>query len=332
MDDGTPPTERVAIERVCGGVARKEGYTDSRGYFGFQLGWNLGVVQDASVGSTFDPFGRDQSSLTPGLEANTGVSQSELMNCDLRASLPGFRSNSLSLANRRPLEHNDVGMLVLYRMGAVQGTTISAASMQAPKDAKKAYKKGHELLGKNKPEEAQEHLERAVELYPKYADAWFDLGLTHEAQRQPDEAKKCYHEALAADSRYINPYWQLTLFSVRENNWKQVLELTDKALALNPLDYPLGHFYNAVANLYLQRLDAAEHSARKAQMLDGSNRIPKVHLLLGQILSQKGDYSAAAEQIRGYLKAEPKAQDAEKLKAEITRLEGLTNGAAKAKN
>src|SRR5690348_15733346 len=31
MQDGTPPPEPVAIERVCGGAAHKEGYTDSKG-------------------------------------------------------------------------------------------------------------------------------------------------------------------------------------------------------------------------------------------------------------------------------------------------------------
>src|SRR5512135_2140316 len=28
LDDGTPPPERVSIERVCNGRARREGYTD----------------------------------------------------------------------------------------------------------------------------------------------------------------------------------------------------------------------------------------------------------------------------------------------------------------
>ena len=38
LEDGTPPTESVAIERVCGGQSRTEGYTDSKGYFSLELG------------------------------------------------------------------------------------------------------------------------------------------------------------------------------------------------------------------------------------------------------------------------------------------------------
>src|SRR4051812_39547320 len=33
MDDGTPPNDRVSIERICNGKARREAYSDSRGYF-----------------------------------------------------------------------------------------------------------------------------------------------------------------------------------------------------------------------------------------------------------------------------------------------------------
>ena len=49
VDDGTPPPETVVIERVCGGNARPEGYTDSKGHFSFELGRNQGIFSDASV-------------------------------------------------------------------------------------------------------------------------------------------------------------------------------------------------------------------------------------------------------------------------------------------
>src|SRR5215469_16142925 len=40
LEDGTAPTSRVAIQRVCGTSQHTEAYTDSRGYFSFQLGSN----------------------------------------------------------------------------------------------------------------------------------------------------------------------------------------------------------------------------------------------------------------------------------------------------
>ena len=51
VEDGTPPPESVLIERVCNGVARPQGYTDSKGRFSFQLGQDNMMFADASVGT-----------------------------------------------------------------------------------------------------------------------------------------------------------------------------------------------------------------------------------------------------------------------------------------
>src|SRR5512134_821096 len=40
MEDGTPPPDSVTIERMCNGLARPEGYTDSKGRFSIELGRN----------------------------------------------------------------------------------------------------------------------------------------------------------------------------------------------------------------------------------------------------------------------------------------------------
>src|ERR1044071_4192320 len=47
FEQGRPPPEPVSIERVCSGSSRREGYTDLKGQFGFQLGQNL-EIQDAT--------------------------------------------------------------------------------------------------------------------------------------------------------------------------------------------------------------------------------------------------------------------------------------------
>src|SRR5215472_9782714 len=54
LDDGTPPSEPVTIERVCNGNPHAEAYTDSKGRFSFQLGQSQGVLQDASMSNASD--------------------------------------------------------------------------------------------------------------------------------------------------------------------------------------------------------------------------------------------------------------------------------------
>ena len=95
MDDGTPPPESVIIERGCNGVARPEGYTDSKGRFSFQLGQNSAMMPDASTGSDIGMAGRE--GLGGGVGGpggfggmNRGISERDLVGCVIRAELLGF--------------------------------------------------------------------------------------------------------------------------------------------------------------------------------------------------------------------------------------------------
>jgi len=145
----------------------------------------------------------------------------------------------------------------------VEGTTISATSLNAPKDAKKAYEKGREAIKNKKLDQARTQLEKAVAIYPKYASAWYELGTVYERDKQIEAARKAYGESLAADSKYVSPYLRLASLSVMEQKWKDVVDSTNRLIKLNPLDFPAAYFFNSVANYNLENLDAAEKSARE---------------------------------------------------------------------
>jgi tetratricopeptide (TPR) repeat protein len=335
MEDGTPPPDSVVIERLCNGRVRPEAYTDSKGRFSFQLGQNAGMMQDASVSSADAGIGGMPNSSRGGFGGmGRPASEHELTGCELRASLAGYRSEVVQLTGRRMFDNPDVGTIILRRLGGVEGTTISMTSLQAPKDAKKAYDKGRQLVRDNKKqdpkkiEQAQKEFEKAVQAYPKYAVAWFELGMLAERRDDVEGARKAYAEALSADSKFVSPYLQMALLSAKENKWQDVADTTDRVIKLNPMDFPQAFFYNSVANFNLKNIDAAEKSAREAVKLDTAHRMPKAQHLLGVILAEKRDYSGAADNLRGYLKFAPNAQDATAVRQQLTELEKVTGSAA----
>jgi TolA-binding protein len=63
---------------------------------------------------------------------------------------------------------------------------------------------------------------------------------------------------------------------------------------LNPYDFPLAYYFNALANLRLNKLDAAEKSAREAVKLDTGHKEPREVYLLGIILANKQQFKEAA--------------------------------------
>jgi tetratricopeptide (TPR) repeat protein len=335
VDDGQPPPEPVTIERVCNGQPRPEGYTDSKGRFSFQLGQNTHMMADASVGSPMDNFPGSSSRMGGmsgggGFGGNRGISERDLIGCELRAVLPGYRSEVVQLTGRRVLDNPDVGTIILRRLSNVEGLTYSATSYMAPKDAKKAFEKGVDRAKKDKFDDARKELEKAVELYPKYAAAWYELGVVHHRQQRAAEARKAYEQSLAADAKFVKPYLQMALLSVDEKNWEQVAAHTSKVIQLNPVDFPQAFFYNSVANYNLQKFDDAEKSAQEAVKLDTQHRMPKAQHILGVLMGMRNDLNGAAENLRGYLKYAPTAADADTVKKQLTEIErrlGVTEAA-----
>src|SRR5207244_12398292 len=119
----------------------------------------------------------------------------------------GYSSQVLELASKVYMsETTDLGRIALHRRGEVQGFTVSATSAQAPNGARKAFEKGRAQQKKQKWDDAQRSFEKAVETYPKYAVAWFELGRVKLRKTDEAGAREAFNQALSADSKFVSPY------------------------------------------------------------------------------------------------------------------------------
>jgi Tfp pilus assembly protein PilF len=307
----------ISIERICNGMVRREGYTDAKGGFQFELGRNS-LDRDASQGDSDRMVTNRGGRLAP-----SGGSQVKVDECDLRASLPGFISSTVPMHVETYMSLVEVGTIVLTRMGGVEGSTISVTSMAVPKDAHAAFEKGRKAGSEKKFDEAIRELNKAVTIFPRYAVAWSLLGEIHRVQNQFEPAKKEYAQALASDPKFISPYFGLAAMAVVENKWAEAARLTDQLIELNSFAYPMAYFFNAAARFNLGDLEAAEQSARKFQQVDTAHTRPDIAILLANILAGKHQYAEAAQLYRDFLAARPDAPNAAMLKSEAQRLEGL---------
>lgn len=332
LEDGTAPTESAVIETVCNGQSHGEGYTDPKGFFSVELGGRNSVVLDASESTSFsgmNPPGMSGSNSTFGTLGGSASAERKYMGCDLQARLAGYRSQRVSLAGRRSMDNPNVGTILMHRNGpAEEGKTISAISLAAPKDAKKAYEKGMDAVKKKKFDDAQKSFEKAVEVYPKFATVWYELGMLQAGQGKMDMARKYWDTAVESDPKFVKPYLQISILELQASNWKSLADVTDKLVKLDPFDYPQAFFFNSVANFNLQNLEAAEKSALAAERLDTRHAIPKVNHVLGLLLALKKDYAGAAERFKTYLKLAPEAPDAVKVRSQLAEVEKITAASA----
>jgi tetratricopeptide (TPR) repeat protein len=285
-------------------------------------------MQDASSGSSMPGAlggGRRGASPSPA----SGIERS-LFGCDLRAALPGYRSDQIPLSNVHYMDNPEIGTIILHRMGKDEGSTISVNSALAPKDARKAYEKGMEAITKKNPDDAQKNLEKAVELYPKYSAAWFALGKLHEQRDHFADADKAYRQAVAAEPKLIQPYERLAWIALQDSKWQDLAEWTDQLLRLNPANGAETFYLSSVAQLQLRNFDVAEKNAREAIRLDPANKNARTHYVLGLALAQKQDFTASAESLRRFLDASPDSKDADVVRKQLSQVEEAAREQAQA--
>jgi len=329
MQDGTPPPEPVAIEKVCGGSAHKEGYTDSKGHYQIQLGQNF-ELQDVSESGGSGGFGMGSRSTmgNPGSGLG-GVNPRELIGCELRAMLPGFQSSTVMIRVEGSFGEIRMDTITMQRLGGGSGSTISLTTMQAPSNAKKAYEKAQKAISKENFKDAEKELDKAVQEFPKFAAAWALLGMIHQSSKQLDQATKDYTQAIASDPQYAKPYFGMAVIAANEQNWKDTVRYSDQVNRLAPLAYPEAYFFSGVANFNLGNMNDAERDIRKFLSLDKEHRRPMAALYLGDMLAKKQDFAGAVEQAKAYLAMAPNAPNSPSIREKLKQLEELKDSPPK---
>jgi tetratricopeptide (TPR) repeat protein len=329
IGEGSAPSEPVAIERVCNGRAHKEGYTDSKGHYSIQLGQNF-EQQDVSESSDISTRGIFGSSSTARFGMpSSGVDPRELLNCELRAVLPGFTSSNVMIHPDGSFGQLKVDTIVLQRVGRSEGTTISMTTMEAPSGARKAYEKAENALAHKKIADAEKQLNKAVNTFPRFAAAWSLLGMIHLQGKQYDQATKEFEQSIAADPQYVNPYAGLANIAARQSQWKDTIRFSDQAERLNPLAFPEVYFFSSLAYFNLGNVDSAEQKVRKFISIDTGHRKPVAMLLLSDILVRKRDFAGAVQQTEQYLAMAPDAPNAPDIRNKLKRLQQLSATAGK---
>jgi tetratricopeptide (TPR) repeat protein len=270
-------------------------------------------------------------------DSELGIPRRELANCELRASVSGFSSSVVSLVDLAgSLSSVDVGAIVVQRRTKIEGTTLSASPYKAPNDARKAYEKGLEAQRKGKLTEAHKYFGKAVEIYPKYTNAWFQLGTVLQKEHEKDAARSAFTRATTIDTKFLPPYLSLAVMAYEAENWTEVLKFTGHildldplnrvsgyVLDLDPLNYTEAYFYNSMANYKLNKFEDAEKSGVKAEQVDLTTHFPQLHVLLAEIFARKNNYGRAIAELENYLELVPFAKDQEQIRERLAKLEKL---------
>ena len=326
--DGLPPGEPVVIHRVCTGSTYPEGYTDVEGRFSFQVGGDLSMLTtDASVsGSRVGPGAMMGGAYTNEGIRQVGLGRYDLSACTLRAELSGYRSDDIQLGMYSTMSKNDVGIIVLHRLDGVVGNVVSALTLQAPKNAQRAYQSGLRELMKKNPnyKKAVGQFGKAVKQYPEFAAAWAAMGDARMAMQDPGGAKDAYSESVKHDPEYLKPYEPLIRIAAGENDWQGMHSLGSAYLELSPNSNQV-RFLTAIAALNSGEFEKAEEMVTAMRVGESGNLHPQSYQIMGRIHEERAEFEKAAEQYRAFVQvtADPDSQNVGRVRRKLHEWEML---------
>ena len=246
MEDGTAPPDAVRLQRVCKGIARDEGWTDAKGRFSFKV---AGATRGTGTGDATEATG-PSSELGRAFGYNSQLSNpitSALRDCDLEVRLAGYRADRVSLAVASVGTKN-LGNIILHPISKASTLTVSATTLQAPPNARKAYDKGLDEMTHRKWDVAVAEFTKAVKVYPKFAIAWYQLGEARLARGDLKSAVDAWNQSANADPKYMKAWERLTIAADQEHNWAESERASNAWLKLDDDDFPGAWLFNAVAS------------------------------------------------------------------------------------
>ena len=211
------------------------------------------------------------------------------------------------------------------RKGVTSGTAGALFAQDVPGEAKKLYDKAIVDLDSKREKEAFEALKSSLDIFPKYYAALERLGTEYVRLRYFDAAEVLLTIAVDVNPRGYKSWHGLAYSQHSLKKYAAALAAAQKAVELNSSS-PEATFLLGVLLRLNKRYEEAEKKLINARDLS-NDTMPRVHwelaLVYGNSLKRYGD---AARELKLFLKAEPEAKDAEKIRKLIVEFEAKAKG------
>jgi cytochrome c-type biogenesis protein CcmH/NrfG len=294
--------EPIPITVTCDGATKYTAQTDAKNTF---------TISSANIPGFLNLRGDAKRQMEAHFEG-----------CVVQAVSPGYTSTTLTITHHNLSDEPQLGTLKLTHKEGSSTGSIGNLTRDVPIEAKGSYTKAHTYMLDNKPERAIHELQKAVQIEPKFSEAWYELGKLELAFSVPD-AMNSFQQAVASNPNFILPYYQLASLDIQQKKWPDALQNADHALKLEPEGTAELWYDEALADFQLGRYEAAKGAAQKAYAKDPLHTIPNTEQLLAVVLVREKDYPDAITHLRNCLTYLPSGPGADFVKQQIAHLEQL---------
>ena len=183
------------------------------------------------------------------------------------------------------------------------GATVSVAQYRVPHKAREAFQKAQKALEKEKLADAEKQVNKALEIFPTYADALTLRALLHMDAGRSSQALDDLQNAIHNDPRYSLAYIVMGAVFNQNANFDDAVRTLQRGISLNPSSwqayFELGKAFVGKGDfpIAIRNLDRALQMAPDAY---APLHLVKAHALLGL-----KSYTDAMTELEKYLERDP---------------------------
>jgi Flp pilus assembly protein TadD len=210
---------------------------------------------------------------------------------------------------------------------ASSASTVAVADLNIPEAAAREFDKATRLLARNNFEKAIHLLRKALQIYPKYAAAYNNLGVAYARLGQPAEERAALLKAVEVNDHFAAAYANLGRMAIKEGNFADAERWLSQASAAEPRD---SQVLVMLANVELlnQNYDDALATCRRIHIAE-SDPHALAHYIAARALEGKNRPADAVRELETFLKEDPSGVRADEARKEIAQMQARITAASR---
>ena len=196
---------------------------------------------------------------------------------------------------------------------------VAAVDLNIPESARKEFDKANQFVAKGNWQKAIERLNKAIAIYPRYAEAYNNLGVAYGHLGDGARNVEALQKAISLNDHFAAAYLNLARVAIVDHDFPRAEALLNKATAIDPADPQI---LGPLANMQLlnHHFDQALATCRRAHSASqGGHAV--VHYVAARVFEQENRPAEAFAELRIFLSEEQSGPRADAARKEITALQ-----------
>jgi len=200
-----------------------------------------------------------------------------------------------------------------------QDATVSAAQLRVPRKAYNLLEKAQNAINKGKLNDVASYIEKALAIYPQYADAFTLRAALKLQDNREQEALSDAEKAVEYDPNYGRAYVVLGSVYSSMREFDLAIRTLNRGIAIEPNAW---QGYYELSKAFLRKGDCLEslRQAERASRLSPTI-YPPVHIVKAYSFIGLGNSAAAITEFKNYLKQEPNGPMSQQVRQALRGLE-----------